>query len=248
MLSSLLSILFLILNVINIGGGQASFYGDQISGNETYDFENIGNGQASVFNGLSFSGYSNSTYNSENIGTGTSSVYSGLDETESQNKSINYLTSESDYSNYNTILLNYTTPNNEDGMNNVLISNDGNVITAGLSFNQVITSKGTTVYTGISSDAIGQVGRPALGLGEIVQSITGKYEAIINYEGKGSVSVFKDGTFLQNLGINTSQFFSGILQDTIVRIAISPDGHYIAVVGGNATNHEGTKVLIFQGS
>lgn len=148
--------------------------------------------------------------------------------------------SEGSYSHYNTIDLNTTLSlgfvNSQ--TTDVHISNDGNIIYSGNVLNVSMLHNGTWTlanfsYTNISDKQQGQ-------------SLTGKYQVILDDTTNLNVDVLKDGLYLQALGINLSQFTTPSTNGAI-GIAISPDGKYIAVVGEDSGGVD-QRILIFRGT
>lgn len=137
----------------------------------------------------------------------------------------------SDYTNYNTIILNSTVFSGYDvSISQLTISNNGVVGSIGSNRNGVILLNGTVTFEGSPNNSASSP--------ELDQTTTGKYLAIFKVE---TVKVFKNGIFLQDLGVNTSQFTSR------TGLAISPDGHYIALMGKDSGSaHD--RLIIFEGT
>lgn len=144
------------------------------------------------------------------------------------------------YSHYNTIDLNTTLSlgfvNSQ--TTDVHISNDGNIIYSGNVLNVSMLHNGTWTLANFS---YGNISDKQQG-----QSLTGKYQIILDDTTNLNVDVLKDGLYLQALGINLSQFTTPSTNGAI-GIAISPDGKYIAVVGEDSAGFD-QRILIFRGT
>lgn len=136
-----------------------------------------------------------------------------------------------DFTNYNTIVLNSTVFSGYDtSISQLTISNNGVVGSVGSNRNGVVLINGTVTFEGSPNNSGSSP--------ELDQTTTGKYLAIFKVE---TIKVFKNGVFLQDLGVNTSQFTSR------TGLAISPDGHYIALMGKDSGSaHD--RLIIFGGS
>lgn len=148
---------------------------------------------------------------------------------------------EGNYTNYNTVDLNQTNGLGfpDTSFTNIHISNLGNVIYSGDTLNVGVKLNGIVNFANFSYSTTSAHQQD--------QSSTGKYQII--WDGTNTlVAVFKDGVFLQNLGINLTQF-STPGTNMHLAIAISPDGKYITVTGNDAVGG-GTddRTVIFRGT
>ncbi|MGI0087331.1 MAG: hypothetical protein ACREBI_05165 [Nitrosotalea sp.] len=148
--------------------------------------------------------------------------------------------SEGNFNSYNTIASNKTAGSGaiDDYIYEVMISNIGTVSFEGSLYDKVFKFDGTLVYENADSLSYGYSGK---------QSITGEYQIVVHDFPTPGVSVFKNGVYLQDLGLNLSQF-QPITQRNEYDAAISPDGEYIVVVAPNVNPNPGDRVVIFQGS
>ena len=145
--------------------------------------------------------------------------------------------SEGSFNSWNTMALNGSTSAVDLTLCFVKVGNDGAVLTEGNNRAALIYVNGTEKFNHASNGC-------ASG-NNIDQSMLGTYKVLLNSDAAGKVSVYKSGQFKQLLGINLSQFSGSSI--TTGSIAISPDGHYIAVAAENS-GASGDKVLVFQGS
>ena len=126
---------------------------------------------------------------------------------------------EGSYSHYTTIALNTTTAGNDatTGICSLKVGTDGAVLISGGSRVQLVYVNGTTAYNHVSFSACNNF------YPSIDQSSNGKYK-LVQDGSTFTISVYKSGQFLQNLGINTSQcsLAPGL------NFAISSDAKYIA--------------------
>lgn len=145
---------------------------------------------------------------------------------------------EGSFASYNTIALN-TTVASTGNPGFTLIGNDGGVQVMTNAKDFYVALNGTTLFlqTGSSSSTERS---------DIAQSGTGAYKIMDNEASLGEVDIYKNGNFLQSLGIDLTQFFGGSFGGK-TSIAISPDAKYIAVVGPDSGGVN-TRVLVFQGA
>lgn len=149
---------------------------------------------------------------------------------------------EGSFTNYNTVVLNTTAATSgteNDIYINSAISNLGDSIFSGNEKNVLVKLDGTTKFLNSSGILSGSQ--------QFSQSETGKYVVIKNNNSApAKISVFKNGIYMQDLGIKYSQVFN---TDAIngVTIAISPDGHYILVVASDSVTGD-SRLLVFEGS
>lgn len=143
---------------------------------------------------------------------------------------------EGSFTSYNTVSLN-TTVGSFGGTNfpRIIVNNMGTVVFSDSNANYVVTISGTTLF---NNSTIGSSGNQ-----ELSQSINGIYQ-IVNNDNVPKVSIFKNNIYLQDLGINLSQFSNPFGK---LGMAISPDGHYIAVIGEDS-GVSSDRLLIFRGS
>jgi hypothetical protein len=147
---------------------------------------------------------------------------------------------EGSYSNYNTIQLNTTigTAFIATQYTSMSISNNGNVVFGSNGNNTAVTIGGTIIQSGS-----GYASAPGV---DIAQSITGEYQLIVVDDVHYDLKVIKNGIFLQDIGIDLSQFISPDAAKGVA-MAISPDGHYISVIGKDSGGTS-ERLVIFKGS
>lgn len=147
---------------------------------------------------------------------------------------------EGSYSNYNTIQLNTTigTAFIATQYTSMSISNNGNVVFGSNGNNTAVTIGGTIIKSGSSYASAPGV--------DIAQSITGEYQLIVVDDVHYDLKVIKNGIFLQDIGIDLSQFISPDAAKGVA-MAISPDGHYISVIGKDSGGTS-ERLVIFKGS
>ena len=147
---------------------------------------------------------------------------------------------EADFTNYNIIALNSTviTGASNSIFGQLAISNNGNTAYVSSTYNTFVNLAGVTKFlnfTGVSSFKSQQLD----------QSRTGEYLVIFN-DNTPSISIFKNGVYLQDLGWKSSEFTTPSLGSHI-SIGISPDGKYIGVVGLDIGGVD-DRLVIFEGS
>lgn len=148
--------------------------------------------------------------------------------------------SEGSFTQWNTIDLNTTLSlgfvNSQ--TTDVHISDDGNIIYSGNVLNVALRHNGTWTFANSSYTNISDKQQS--------QSLTGKYQVILDDTSNLNVAVLKDGTYIQSLGLNLSQFTTPS-SNGAVGIAISPSGKYIAVIGEDSAGFD-QRIIIFRGT
>ena len=142
---------------------------------------------------------------------------------------------EGSFTSYNTVQLNTTVIGFRDTLIGELhIGNDGAVILHGDSNNKLVYINGTQVFEQTSHTTPGSSQ-------ETDQSLSGEYKIVLDTS-TSTVQVYKNNNYLQALGFNSGQFTA-----LHIGTAISPDGHYIVIMGedsGGAID----RIVIFKGT
>lgn len=126
-------------------------------------------------------------------------------------------------------------------MSSLYVGNDGHIISNGNNNNGYVLLNGTVV----AAYSLNNSGNSQ----DIQQSTSGKYAVLVNSGSFPAVSieVFRNNVHIQSIHLNESQFHSGGFLNANGIIGISPDGHYIGVIGED-TSGTNDRLIILRGS
>lgn len=149
---------------------------------------------------------------------------------------------EGSFTSYSTILNQTITGTTGWPARYLFVSNDGSNLGADNEpRNFLILLNGTVKFTQVIANSGFDKFVP-----EAIQSPSGEYKAILNTSGN-TISIYKNNVFLQNIGINLSQFSVTGLDSNDFAINISSDGKYISLFSADITGSV-DRIVEFRGS
>lgn len=150
--------------------------------------------------------------------------------------------SEASYSSWTTLEQEGTLASGGNIINQMLLDNNGNLVIsfgsgAGTAFTWLVSNTGsTTSYASNSFSAVSS--------SFITQTTTGQYQAIWN-DGAKVIDIYVNGTLAANVPLDfASKFATGDQEG----ITFSPNGHWLAVVGVDFTDHSKNRFQIYRGT
>lgn len=150
--------------------------------------------------------------------------------------------SEASYSSWTTLEQEGTLASGGNIANQMLLDNNGNLLVSfGCSpcspTSWIISNTGSTAsYTSNSFAAVSSA--------FITQTSTGQYQAIWN-DGAKVIDIYVNGTLAANVPLDFASKFATGYQEGIT---FSPNGHWLAVVGVDFTDHSKNRFQIYRGT